>query len=599
MAPVAAVAWEPCAALACSLRSIKNKRTGVELSPHRRQKKVVRAKLRAKLRARSWSLVLGAALAIGSLELHSEQSTAQAAAFLAGQVTSAEEGIMEGVVVSATRAGSSITLSVVSDRQGNFTFPAERLVPGQYALRIRAIGYELDGPDRVEVSAAGVPVLLTLTKTKDLPGQLSNGEWLASFPGTPQQKAFMDRCTSCHTYERIAKSSHDTEAWIAVLLRMAGYAPGTTPAMPQVRKVARAETSVERLRRRAEYLATINLSKTPQWEYPLKTLPRLKGRSTKVVITEYALPRANAMPHDVVVDERGMAWYTDFGQQILGRLNPTTGEVVEYAVPILKPDYPTGLLDIEIKDGTIWVGLMLQAGVARFDRKTETFTMFPLPPDIDNPTAQVTMVAPTASQVDGKVWMNGVGIPGVHRMDLATRTFETFAPFKDLPRGAERSVYGIKADSQNNLYFMDYSSEYIGRIDAKTGKTGFYRTPTPSSNPRRGHMDAQDQLWFAEYRANKLAMLDTKTEKFTEWRVPTPYTFPYDVMPDRNGELWTAGMSNDRVVRLDPRTGQAIEYQLPQTTNVRRVWVDNSTTPVTFWVGSNHGASIVKVEPLD
>jgi len=27
--------------------------------------------------------------------------------------------------------------------------------------------------------------------------------------------------------------------------------------------------------------------------------------------------------------------------------------------------------------------------------------------------------------------------------------------------------------------------------------------------------------------------------------------------------------------------------------------VDNSTTPVTFWVGSNHGASIVKLEPLD
>jgi len=27
--------------------------------------------------------------------------------------------------------------------------------------------------------------------------------------------------------------------------------------------------------------------------------------------------------------------------------------------------------------------------------------------------------------------------------------------------------------------------------------------------------------------------------------------------------------------------------------------VDNTTTPVTFWTGSNHGASIVKVEPLD
>jgi hypothetical protein len=27
------------------------------------------------------------------------------------------------------------------------------------------------------------------------------------------------------------------------------------------------------------------------------------------------------------------------------------------------------------------------------------------------------------------------------------------------------------------------------------------------------------------------------------------------------------------------------------------VWVDNSTTPVTFWTGSNHGADIIRIEP--
>ena len=58
-------------------------------------------------------------------------------------------------------------------------------------------------------------------------------------------------------------------------------------------------------------------------------------------------------------------------------------------------------------------------------------------------------------------------------------------------------------------------------------------------------------------------------------------------------------MLNDRILRLDTKTGQAIEYLLPKSTNVRRVFVDNSTTPVTFWVGSNHGASIVKLEPLE
>jgi hypothetical protein len=32
---------------------------------------------------------------------------------------------------------------------------------------------------------------------------------------------------------------------------------------------------------------------------------------------------------------------------------------------------------------------------------------------------------------------------------------------------------------------------------------------------------------------------------------------------------------------------------------MRRMFVDNTTERPTFWVGSNHGASIVRVEPLD
>src|SRR5437773_8519992 len=39
---------------------------------------------------------------------------------LTGQVTSAEEGPMEGVIVSAKKAGSTITVSVVSDEQGRY-----------------------------------------------------------------------------------------------------------------------------------------------------------------------------------------------------------------------------------------------------------------------------------------------------------------------------------------------------------------------------------------------------------------------------------------------------------------------------------------------
>ena len=548
-------------------------------------------------------LWLGAAAALAAILLQSGflSRVAAQSVLLAGQVASTEEGSMEGVVVSAKKSGSTVTISVISDADGKFSFPAGKLEPGQYTLKIRAIGYELDGPKTVDVGSQTAPLSIKLRKTRNLAAQLTSGEWVMSIPGTPQQKASIDRCTSCHTIERLMKSTYDAEQFIPVLQRMGSYAPGTTPLEPWKRRDVRADISPERLRPRADYLASINLSQNSQWEYELKTLPRLKGRSTRVVITEYDLPRPTAMPHDVILDADGAAWFTDFGHQVLGKLDPGSGKVTEYPVPTLKPDFPPGTLDIELdKQGDLWVGLMLQAGVAKFDRRTEKFTMFSLPKDINTDASQQAMVMPWSSDVDGKVWMNSAGgLAGIHRMDLSSMKFETFRPYKDFPKGPEHSVYGIKADSKNNLFFMDFAVDLIGKIDAKTGKISLFKTPTPNSNPRRGYMDAQDRLWFTEYRANKIAMFDTTTEKFTEWALPTAYSYPYDVIPDKNGELWTAGMSTDRVTRLDPKTGQATEYQLPRTTNVRRVHVDNSTTPVTFWTGSNHGASIVKLEPLD
>jgi streptogramin lyase len=112
-------------------------------------------------------------------------------------------------------------------------------------------------------------------------------------------------------------------------------------------------------------------------------------------------------------------------------------------------------------------------------------------------------------------------------------------------------------------------------------------------------MDAQDRLWFGENRADRIGMFDTRTTHFQEWAVPTPGAWPYDATVDRNGEVWSGGEYNDRILRLDPKSGRFVEYLLPAHTNVRRVFVDNATTPVTFWVGSNHAASIVRLQPLD
>jgi streptogramin lyase len=554
------------------------------------------------MQVRRLAIVAGAAFALVLAHiLTAAPAAAQGDAALSGQVTSAEQGPMEGVIVSAKRDGSTVTVSVITNEHGRYSFPAGRLESGRYSLQIRAVGYDLEGPKAAEL-AAGQPAAidLKLRKTKNLSKQLSNAEWMMSVPGSDDDKLQLINCVSCHTLERVVKSTHDADEFVQVIARMNGYAQVSQPIKPQRRVDQSRAANPERFRKAAEYLATINLSSSMRHEFELKTLPRVKGRGTKVIITEYDLPRPTIEPHDVIIVD-GYAWYSNFGEQFLGRVDPKTGQHVEYAVPELRKGFPTGNLDLGVdRDGNLLLGMMYQGGIARFDRKTEKFQIWQLPPERLKDDSQLNMVTNQA-HVDGKIWVNDAGPSTLLRLDLTTGKFEEFDPLSILPggRAGGYSIYDVRADSQNNVYVTDFQKNYVIKVDAKTGKFTAYQTGTPFSRNRRGRIDDQDRFWFAEYRGNKIAMLDTKEERMQEWPLPTKFTQPYDVIWDKNGHLWTGGMTSDRVVRLDPKSGETVEYPLPRETNMRRMFVDNSTAPPTFWVGSNHGASIIRVEPLD
>jgi len=87
--------------------------------------------------------------------------------------------------------------------------------------------------------------------------------------------------------------------------------------------------------------------------------------------------------------------------------------------------------------------------------------------------------------------------------------------------------------------------------------------------------------------------------KLQEWNLPTKWSMPYQAKVDRNGDVWAGGMAADRIARINSRTGEITEYPLPANTNIRNLYVDDSTTPISIWFGNNHGAAIVKLEPLD
>src|SRR4051812_38626127 len=526
---------------------------------------------------------------------------AQGQSALTGTVSSEAEGKMEGVVVTAQKHDSIVRVSVTTDAQGRYTFPDNRLEPGEYTIAIRAVGYDIDKPAKATVETEKTANAdIKLKKTKNLASQLTNAEWMMSIPGTEAQKATLLDCGSCHTMERIMRSTHDADEWTHVISRMRGYGAVSQPIKPQPMLDRARAGEPEQYRKMAEYLATINLSATDHWNYELRTLSRPKGRDTRAIVTQYDMVRPTTEPHDVLVDRDGSVWYTNFGEMFIGKFDPKTLKQVEYPIKKFKAKAPEGLLSIDFDhEGKIWFDTMYQAAMGRLDPKTGKIDYYPVAKEWNDDTVQLNFSG-LRHEVDGKVWTKTVGTQDIFRVDINTGKWERFHPADFLPEDKRKgaSIYQVISDSQNNLWMAEFTRGHIGKIDAKTTKVTWWPVPTPNARARRMNIDDQDRITVTEYRGNKVAVFDTRAEKFTEYDMP-PRTYPYRANFDKNGEIWASTMHTDRVVRLDPKTGNAVQYLMPSDTNMRTVFVDSSTTPTTFWVGSNHDHRIVKVEPLD
>ena len=332
-------------------------------------------------------------------------------------------------------------------------------------------------------------------------------------------------------------------------------------------------------------------------------MPRPRGDDTKVIVTEYDLPRWDSQPHEAVVDAQGMVWYSDYAEGIIGRLDPGTGEVNEWQDPFVKQGYNGGFHDLELDlAGNPWVGRHEYNGFAKFDKKTEKFVNWTIPEDLANPLAHTNFLAFTR---DGKLWIKDAADHKAFLFDPVTEHFTSYNQFPDDTTFTDlgplhHNIYGMNADSEGNEYGADINASNIVRIDRQTNKSTIYPTPVPNSGPRRMHVDSEDRIWIGELFANKVAMFDTRTEKFQEWTDTIPWLGPYDAVRDKEGNVWTGGMATDLISRFNPRTMEFRHYLLPSVdSNVRRVDVDNAGPHPVFWAGENHQAKIVKVEPLD
>ena len=515
---------------------------------------------------------------------------------------------MEGVVVSAKRPGSTIMVSVSTDARGQYSFPQDRLAPGTYDITMRAVGYTLK-PTTATIQSGGATQLdLKLAKAAPdvLALQMTNSEWLQSAPGTPGQKIQLLGCLDCHGLQRPFFSEENASDMAFTVQRMGVHSSNSSPNFPFFNQNASERLSSPPTKAQADfaaYIASINLSSGKTWPYKLQTQHRPTGSSTQAIITTYDLPDF-AAPHDTLLDKAGNVWFSDFQHQFISKLDPKTGKVTRYPVPVSKPGFPTGGIMITMdKDGNVWEGMMGQAQVAMLDTKTEKVSIY-LAPDWDKGDTRVTMIDALHSSVDGKLWTKTNGGPEpdhankLYQFDLATKKFHEVLP----PAGKrDIAAYGLVTDLDNNVYSLDNNpaQRQIWRTDAKTGETMYVDLLAGVGGARRGHIDSQNRLWFSQFHANRYARYDAKSHNVTVWDVPVPYGGAYDVQFDDAKYAWGADMSTDLVQRLNVETGEWSSYLLPTSINTRHIDVQKNPNGLSsMWTEGQQTGKIVHIEPL-
>ncbi len=562
-----------------------------------------------------------AALLLAISASSSGRLAAQGAAALSGEVSSQEEGKMEGVLVTVRPDGGIYTVTVVSDAKGQYSLPRTHVQPGKYAVSIRAIGYDLASADSVEVSAGKTAKLdITLQKTKDLSRQLTSLDWITIFPGTQAEKdklAYQPMsCNYCHSYQRILRSKHDEAGLVRAMERMKTYyVDGTASSDDGRGRIEKWTTFGESTGRVtptpstqggigtpfwaystnypdkgsvpmadfAKYLATVNLGGgRTTWPFELKaTLPRPKGPATRVIITQWDMPRKDAVLHDSAVDSKGNLWLGDESGQFITMLNPKANAITDYPLPDVPAEHLKGSRDVSVDaDDNPWFPMRVKGGAAVLTK-------------LDPKTRMLTSITEAMSQFTDNGPGNTIWALGGQTVRVDAKTGKVTGTFKGVP-GYQKVVSstGVVCGANNTS---------VTCHDTKTGTDKVVTLPGgPNAYGRRGKMDAQDRYWFAEYSSDRIAMYDLKADQLKEWPV-RKYSTPYcSSAPDRRGYVYAPSNMSERIIRLDPRTGETVEYLMPTELDTKEIQIDPSSGNRTVLLFTNkRNARAVRIEPLD
>jgi virginiamycin B lyase len=283
-----------------------------------------------------------------------------------------------------------------------------------------------------------------------------------------------------------------------------------------------------------------------------------KAQELKVTIKEWAVPTKGGHPHDPAVGADGALWFTEQMANKIGRLDPKTGEFKEYPLKVTNSG-PHGL--VEDGSGNIWFTANFAGYVGKLDPRTGEVAEYKMPVEkADDPHSLIF-------DGNGILWFTLQSANMVGRLDPKSGKIA----LKDVPTESALP-YGIQMSSKGVPFFCELGTHKIGSIDPKTMAIRDYDLPA-EVRPRRLAIDAQDRVYFSDFKSGHLGRLNANTGAVKLWDSPGgAESNPYGITITPDGMVWysESGVKPNTLVRFDPKTETFAKADIPSGGGVVR-----------------------------
>jgi virginiamycin B lyase len=206
---------------------------------------------------------------------------------------------------------------------------------------------------------------------------------------------------------------------------------------------------------------------------------------------------------------------------------------------------------VEAPDGAIWWVGQFGNVIGRIDPATGEMKEWQLP----------AKALPHSVNIDaeGNPWYTGNGNGTIGRLDPKTGEFKVY----QMPDAAARDPHTAEFDRNGIMWFTLQQSNMFGRLDPKTGEIKLVKSKTAGAKPYGVKIDADGNPWFACNGSNCLVKIDPVTMEQTEVKLPIPATTVRRLDIAEDGVIWYVNSSQGRLGRYDPKTGEIKEWPSP------------------------------------